>query len=382
MVPKKVLIRCDLLKKIEKKGKRALARLFSGFLRTVPVTAARLEDENIERLLVIRQQNQMGDMLCAVPAFRGLRKRFPRARISLVAASINSEVMQGNPYIDEVLTYQKERHRRNPFSIFGFIAALRRQRFDAALVLNTVSFSVTSMFLSVASGARIRIGCSGASFGHDLTSRYYHLELPLPPRDELEGMHEAEHNLYPLRMIGVDETNLASLIVPSPSDEEACGCLIERIDPRGNGFIVVLPGAGKKQNVWPPEKFAEAAARLRERFSCPVVAVRGPVDGETFDRFLEESGCEPVIISRPAIGFLAALMRGASVNLCNDTGVMHVAGAAGARCVAVFGPTDPERWKPVNKTVLAVRSHDGRTSSVSVDDVVEAAVSLMTGLRG
>ena len=87
----------------------------------------------------------------------------------------------------------------------------------------------------------------------------------------------------------------------------------------------------------------------------------------------------PVVVSSPAIGFLAALMRKASVNLCNDTGVMHIAGAAGARCVAIFGPTDPARWKPVNETVVAVRSGDGKISSVSVDKVVEAAILLITG---
>ena len=154
-----------MFNKTEKIGKNTLARLFSLFLRTVPLTPVQFEAETIERLLVIRQQNQMGDMLCAVPALRGLRKRFPGARISLVAAAINSEVMRGNPWIDEVLVYDKRRQMRNPFHLPVFIAGLRRRRFDAALVLNTVSFSVTSMMLSAASGARLRIGCSGAAFG-------------------------------------------------------------------------------------------------------------------------------------------------------------------------------------------------------------------------
>jgi len=370
-----------LFNKFEKIAKNTLARFLSLFLRTVPMSPARLEFETIERLLVIRQQNQMGDMLCAVPAFRGLRNRFPGARISLVSAAINSEVMRGNPWIDEVLVYDKRKQMRNPFHLPRFIAELRRRRFDAALVLSTVSFSVTSMMLSAASGARIRIGCAGAAFGAGLTSRYYHLELPLPSPAKLERMHEASHNLYPLAAIGVGESDLSSYMATTPEDERACDRMAEAIDPGGKGFIVVLPGAGKEQNLWPAERFAEAAARLSRRFGCPVVAVRGPVDGPAFDRFLAGSGGLPpaAVISRPEIGFLAAVMRRASVNLCNDTGVMHIGGAVGARCVAVFGPTDPARWKPVNETVTAVRSHDGKTSSVKVDEVVEAAASLIAG---
>ena len=61
-----------------------------------------------------------------------------------------------------------------------------------------------------------------------------------------------------------------------------------------------------------------------------------------------------MVVSSPAIGFLAALMRKASVNLCNEAaGVMRMARGHGARCVAIFGPTDPARWKPVDEPFWA-----------------------------
>jgi ADP-heptose:LPS heptosyltransferase len=77
------------------------------------------------------------------------------------------------------------------------------------------------------------------------------------------------------------------------------------------------------------------------------------------------------------LGFLGALVKRSILTLCNDTGIMHIAGAVGARCVAVFGPTDPARWKPVNEAVVAVRGKDGNVDSVSVDEVVAAARALL-----
>ena len=333
------------------------------------------EPAGVRKVLVIRQHNQMGDMLLAVPAFRGIRNRFPNARITLVAASINAGVMENNPYVDRVVTWAKEKARRNPFAFLGFIRSLRRERFDVLIVLNTVSFSVTSMLLGAVSGAAWRAGSTSSPFGTELTSKYYDLALPLPGEDELASMHESEHNLYPLRALGIEDTDLSSLLVPFDHEQRAVA-EFAAASFGGGRYAVIHPGAGKVQNIWPPERFAEVADSLAEK-GIGSVAVRGPVDDVFFSRFLGSCRVPPQVISCPTVGFLGALMRGAAVSVCNDTGVAHIAGAVGARCAEVFGPTDPRRWKPVSDTVKAVVPPDGDISSVTVGQVMEAVGRLL-----
>lgn len=369
-------------KKIEKRMKNAVARAIARLVRVRKISPAELASVRVERLLVLRQHNQMGDMLTAVPAFRGIRRRFEGARITLLAAPVNSEVMRNNPYVDEVLVYAKREYRRRPLRLARFIRRLRRQRFDLVIVLNTFSFSVTSMLLAAASGARIRIGSTSRPFGSDLTSRFYHMELPLPTADERVGMHESRHNLYPLAAIGVSEDDLGSLLIPTAADEQDCVSFLAAVAPAGKPFVVIHPGAGKKENVWPAESFAAVARELSLRFGFPVIMVRGPMDGEACDRFLEAHPDTAAVISRPSVGFLGALMTRAALTLCNDTGIMHIAGAVGARCVAVFGPTDPARWKPVGDHVVAASSADGNVASVNVRDVLDRAGAIIDPLVG
>jgi ADP-heptose:LPS heptosyltransferase len=364
-------------KGLERAGKLALARFISLFLSRRRMTAREFGRLEVSRLLVIRQHHQMGDMLLAVPAFRGLRARFRGARITLLATPINAACMQRNPYVDEVLVLPRKRGLRGPGDLIRFIADLRRRRFDAAIVLNTVSFSVSSMLLAVASGARMRIGSTSEPFGHDLTSRFYHLELPLPPRAELAAMHESAHNVYPLSAIGVRVTDLTSVFVPSAEDERECGRFIAASFGPGERFIVVHPGAGKPPNVWPGRRYAEAVRILGKAFGAGVVATGGPADAVTLAAFLEACVDRPFVLPCPSVGFLGALMKRSILTLCNDTGILHIAGAVGARCVAVFGPTDPARWKPANETVVAVRGKDGNVDSVSVAEVVAAATALL-----
>lgn len=370
-----------MLKKIEKRGKVLLARLLSLFLKVEDLSPEELSRVRVENLLVIRQHNQMGDMLLAVPALRGLRRRFPHSHITLVTATINRDVVLNNPYIDRVITYSKENYGWSPLRLFGFLRRLRSKDYDAVIVLNTVSFSITSMLLAVASGATIRIGSTSEPFGHDLSSKYYHIQLPLPDRKQLEKMHESEHNLYPLSLIGVKEEALTSVLIPSDAQKDDARHFISAACSEDD-YMVVHPGAGKKRNIWPARRFAEVIRKVSEIRQMKVVVVGGPVDKAAVDAFLRCYRSPAAVLSSPPVGMLGEIMKRAVVTLCNDTGIMHIAGAVGARCVAVFGPTDPFRWKPVGDNVVAVQSSDGRVESVDTGEVFSAVKKLINGTSG
>jgi heptosyltransferase-2 len=79
------------------------------------------------------------------------------------------------------------------------------------------------------------------------------------------------------------------------------------------------------------------------------------------------------VVRGRSIGDVAALLRRADLVLCNDTGVMHVAAAARARVLAVFGPTDPFRWAPRCPNLRVVRARDGDLRTLPAAEVAEQA---------
>jgi len=364
-------------KKVERKGKLVLLDIISALYGVDPTPVDEILSHNVRKILVIRQHDQMGDMLLAVPALRGIKRRFPDAVLDVVASSVNAVVLHGNPFVRKVYEIGRMGRGKGKYGFLKLIRELRAERYDLAVVLNTVSFSVTSMLIAVVGGARYRVGCTGVPFGYKHTSRLYHVELPLPDRDKIEGMNESEHNLFPLSVLGVEEKDLSSIFVPTSADEEAADGFVRAVFGSGGSFAVVHPGAGKVPNRWPAERFAEVSKMLKERLGIGVVAVAGPMDDEPFERFLRSIGSCPAVVHSPSIGFLAALMKRAALVLCNDTGVMHVAGAVRAKTVAIFGPTPPSRWKPSVDEVVALRGQDGRVESVSVEEVFRSALGLL-----
>jgi ADP-heptose:LPS heptosyltransferase len=363
-----------MIKTIERSGKRGLMRVLGAFLHAPRHTSDEVRAMSFDKILVIRQHHQMGDMLLAVPALRAIKERYPGARLDVVSSTLNRDVMRICPYVDRVFTYDK----RNLAGHLRLVSALRSERYALAIVMHTVSFSFTTLALAVLSGARVRIGSTSPAVGDRLTGSYLSLTLPLPSEQELATMNEAEHNLYPLRAVGITTDNLAPEIAPGGESERWAEGTAQRCWPAGNVKLAVHPGAGKSENIWPAERFAAVVGRLASRKGVSVAVVEGPRDRGTVEEFVRGCGGVTVeVIRGRSIGDVAALLRRADLVLCNDTGVMHVAAAAGATTLAVFGPTDPARWAPRSERLSIVRAPGGRLADLSIDPVAERVLQIL-----
>jgi ADP-heptose:LPS heptosyltransferase len=307
------------------------------------------------RVLLVRQHNQMGDMVCATPCFRAVKETWPDAAVALVTAPVNQQVVAHNPHLDQVFLFAQGLWRR-PLALWRFLRQLRGFGADLTIVLNSVSFSVTSAMLGLWSGARWVIGGDGERLGSSV-GRAYSLALPFEP--ELDR-HSVQHSLAPLQAVGITTPDLSTVVVPSRAQRDEAARLVADLLPPGP-FWSLHPGAGKRQNVWPPERMA-AMARRAAAEGTAVLVLHGPADGEALAAMRRALGdpdaaAAPVVIAPSvSVGTAAALLERAARFLCNDTGIMHVAGAVGVPTVALFGPTDPALWKPPSPLVVALRA--------------------------
>jgi len=358
--------------------KRLIVAVAARGCRRPKMSLADIRAGRPRRILIVRQHNQMGDMVCATPALRAVRRAFPGAQLALITAPVNHEVVRHNPDLDRVLLFDRAVWRSPP-RLLRFLGEVRRFRPDLAVVLNSVSFSVTSAWIAAASGAPVIMGGDSRPFGWDLSRHLYSLELPSRP--ELDR-HAVLHNLAPLEAVGIAAAGLETIVVPSPGEREAAAALLAGLPPDG-ALCVIHPGAGKRANLWPAERFAAIAARAAAT-GQRVVVLQGPADGATMGRFTAALAGEAGAAARGRIltaasqpvGVCAALLARCDRFLCNDTGLMHVAGAVGAPTLALFGPTDPTLWKPLSPAVRALRGESDRLDTLGVEAVWNALRAL------
>jgi len=145
--------------------------------------------------------------------------------------------------------------------------------------------------------------------------------------------------------------------------------------PRTN--LSINPGAGKKENTWRPENFAEVVNHLGQRAEIELCVIEGPRDAEQIARFGRAVSVPYRLLAGRSIGDVAAVLKRMNLVLCNDTGVMHVSCAVGANTLAVFGPTDPHRWAPRARGLHVVRDAGGRLADLSPDRVARRAAEIL-----
>jgi ADP-heptose:LPS heptosyltransferase len=324
---------------------------------------------SIPRRVVVLRALKLGDLLCAVPAFRALRAAWPTAEIVLVGLPwAGAFVERYSSYLNGFrefpgypgLPEREPRVERIP----SFLSELQAERFDLAIQLHGSGPFVNP--LCVLFGARRTAGfylpggycpdaalfCPWPERGREVTRLLRLIEfLGLPP--------QGDHLEFPLRQ----------------EDFRALHQLEGTEVLRSGEYVCLHPGASVSERRWPTEWFA-AVGRALARHGLPLV-LTGTVDERELTAEVARAVKVPVLdlAGRTDLGSLAALLVGARLLVCNDTGVSHLADALRLPSVVLSTGDNPRRWAPRDRHLHRVFSDADR---VRLDDVAAEAVGMLS----
>lgn len=155
------------------------------------------------------------------------------------------------------------------------------------------------------------------------------------------------------------------------------------------GAVLIHPGAASRARRWPAERFATVAGRLA-REGRQVLVTGSAGERALADDVAGRAGLpgDAVLAGSTDLGTLASLVAGASLVVCGDTGMAHLASAFGTPSVLLFGPTPPARWGPPPGLHVVLWHGDGvgdphaqrpdpALLRISVDEVLEACEDLL-----
>jgi len=324
-----------------------------------------------KNILVMQTGGWIGDMILLTPALRALRSAFPEARLEILVNPLVRELMERNPYLDEVVVYDKRGAQKGIRQMRRMADRLRAKQFDTGVILHPNS--VRSAILSFMAGIPERIGANQRGRGLFLTTgvkrrknihevqRYLDIVSPIAGTD-----HDAK-----LEFWGVD------------SDDEL---FAERILAGcATPVIGMNPCTTWPSKQWSVERFARLADLVSEQLGAQVVLTGTKKDVHIGNEIMRLVSSKPLnLIGRTTLWQLGALISRCRLYVTNDSGPMHISAAVGTPTIALFGPTDPVRHAPFGAGHTVVRK-DTRCSpcyerkcksqdcmrAIQVEDVME-----------
>ena len=324
--------------------------------------------KGIEKILIIKLRH-IGDVLLSAPVFRALRDNFPDAHISVLVNKGTEKVLTGNPFINEIMVFERDIKKMNHFKKYAeelsFLRCIQKKRFDMTIDLTGGDRAAIISFIS---GARYRLGWkSKKGF---IGKRYLYTHLSEPDRKS----HMVLQNLDIIRQFGIGTSNFSIDFHVSETDRLFIKKILEEnnipLHPplskggqRGVKVVHVHPTSRWLFKCWKDEYMAEIITWLVEQ-GMKVVVTSSP-DKKEMDKAkrilsLVSEFTHPHIPPLPRGGMgwvidlcgettikqLATISEVSDLFFGVDSAPMHIAAAVGTPVIAIFGPSGAFHWGP------------------------------------
>lgn len=310
-------------------------------MNTPPSLHALLEPAGGRRLRIgVFRALVLGDLLCAVPVLRALRHAFAHAEINLIGLPWAAELAGRLPQVDRFIAFPGHPglpEREPELAAWpGFVQRMQAERFDLLVQLHGSGRIVNPMLATW--GARHVAGF--VEPGGYCAEPALHAPWPVLGR-------ETERLLTLVDHLGLERQGSRLEFPLRPQDHEALAALWPGARTR-RSWVCLHPGAQLASRRWLPERFAAIGDQLASLGHEVIVT------GTAAEAPLAEAVCRLMraparsLAGRTSLWTLGALIDGARLLVCNDTGVSHVAAALGTPSVVVSLGADVSRWAPAD----------------------------------
>ncbi len=285
----------------------------------------------------------IGDVVIATAVLRALRRAYPNAHITWAIGSWSRAAIESHPDLNAILNTGDASNPVKTARGFAYLVdQMRAGHFDLAVSLVRSPLMSAAVWLS-GIPQRAGLDSNGRGFGYNHRARI----------DPDVVRHEGDIYLDVVRALRLDTSdcwaNIPVVDLP-PGAEFGEGVKSWR---KPQTYIILNPAGGRNPGMtldlkrYPPSQLAALADRLYTDYGLPYMLIGAPADKPIIDAVTKNlSAPHTVLLGTLTFSQIATLAARAFAYIGNDTGLTHLAAAAGARTIMILGPTDPRRYAP------------------------------------
>ncbi|MBX2829745.1 MAG: glycosyltransferase family 9 protein [Rhodospirillales bacterium] len=311
------------------------------------------------RLLFITS-NRLGDAVLSTSVLRNYVETYPGIRVTVACGPVAAPIFRGVPNLERIIEMPKQKRGGHWWKLW-----------------KSVVFNWWDIIVDLRGSATAYV-------------------LPGWKRVVLSGNDDRIHRVEQMaRMIGLEKALFPKVWV----DQDHKARADDVLPSDGRKVLAIGPSANWGGKTWAAERFVDLIERLRAEDgllpSAHVLLVGAPNERDAAQPVIEalSESERTVIFGDEDLLTVQACLERSDIYIGNDSGLMHMAAAAGIPTLGLFGPTREENYGPCGPIAAHVhtdmsyediwasgatwRSHDSLMDSLSVDKVVTAATKLL-----
>lgn len=331
------------------------------------------------RNILVIDFGQLGDVVLSLPALGAIRKRFPRARITVAVGKPGADVVALSGFANETFVVDRVALRDgfkplSVFRVFKIVKEVRQKRFDFVIDLHSLSETNLLGFLS---GAPKRLYSRRPGRSLDYLANFH----PPPPVEvDHRKRHLIDRYLDVLSPLEIKDAERLPILKTRTADAKSLERILTKAKADvGAPLVGLFPGAGHPSRCWPLEKFASLADFLVRNDQVRVLVFLGPEEKSFVAEIRKTFPPSTVVLDQLSIPELAAAQARLAAFVSNDTGPMHIASAVGTPVVLLLDKRAPESYLPQGERHRVI--YKSVIEDISVDEVYEATRSVLASGR-
>jgi len=364
------------------------AEHISILINSIHETQKIFNKDKITKICVVKLDH-MGDLLLATPVFRALKKAYPESKLTAVVNPGSAPILDGNPYVDSILSY----------SAPWFYRDLDRESMPSEILLrnNEVYKNLTKHHYDLV--VNLRGDRRDTNFAESIPHKnllgfvddYSHQsEVNLPVKSK-ENLHAWEKNKLLLLVALRVQTDSEPEIFSSALDAEKSQEIISKKRPT----IAIAPGAGIKMKEWEAEKYRGLILKL-ESYDLDFIVIGSKADvdlGEVISR----QGKARNLCGQLSITELHEVLKQCVILVTNDSAPAHIGASAKTTVICITRPNVIKEFRPVGNNHIIISktscdapcvgfTHESRhllrskcncIASITVDEVVDRVLEVL-----
>ncbi|MDD5771928.1 MAG: glycosyltransferase family 9 protein [bacterium] len=293
----------------------------------------------MKKILIIRFSS-IGDIVLTSPVIRAVRNKYPESHISMLVKEEFAPLIADCPYLNEVIILKTNE------PIKDLANKLKENKYD---VIIDIHRNLRSIYLDYTLSVEKRL-----IYKKNILKRWLLLNLHLKLLDENTSVINSYFNA--LKPLNIENDNKGLEIWISKRDEEIAEEFQKKYAGKDILMIGLAPFAHWETKCWPMDHYKKLVNDLSKKIECRFIIFGGPGDIEKLGSTFEDLKNKPIIaINELGLMAQAALIKKCQYFIGNDTGLMHIADAAGIPLITFFGPTVKEfGFAPVGKNSVVL----------------------------